>query len=102
VDDRRLDRLENIMERGFATLADLQRETNDRLGSLEGKVDVLTGRVDVLTERVVVIEHVLQDRATQLVAHGRVMRLIADKHDVALDDLRKRLEAVEKRLGPEH
>jgi predicted nuclease with TOPRIM domain len=143
MDDRRFERLESIMERGFATLADLQRETNTRLdetntrlgetntrlgetntrlgetntrlGRLETKVevltervdhltdrvDVLTGRVDVLTGRVGVIEHVLVDLASQLVDQGRLLRVIADRHDGAIDEIKRRLDAVERRLPPE-
>lgn len=122
MDDRRFERLEGIMERGFATLADLQRETNTRLdetntrlGRLETKVEVLTERVDRLTERVDrltervdmltarvdVIEHVLVDLASQLVDQGRLLRVIADRHDGAIDEIKRRLDAVERRLPPE-
>ncbi len=89
------------MSRGFDTLADLQRETNARLDQTNARLGSLESKVDVLTERVGAIEHVLVDLAGQLVAHGRVMRLIADKHDAMLDELRRRLELVEKRLGPD-
>ena len=129
MDDRRFERLEGIMERGFATLAELQRETNTRLdetntrlGRVETKVEVLTERVDRVTERVDhltehvdhlterldvvaarvdVIGHVLVDLSSQLVDQGRLLRLVADRHDGAIDEIKRRLDAVERRLPPE-
>lgn len=97
--ERGLERLEQIMERGFDTLADLQRETNARLDQTNARLETLEGKVETLTERVGVIETVLTDLASQLVAQGRVLRSIADRHDTAIEELRRRLDAVEKRLG---
>ncbi len=95
------------MQTGFDTLADLQRDTNARLDQTNARLDqtnarleTIEGKVEALTERVATIEHVLADLAEQLLAHGRLLRTIADRHDAALDELRRRLEAVEKRLGP--
>jgi hypothetical protein len=44
--EERLDHLARVMERGFDTLADLQRETNERLDMLTIEVRTLTGRFD--------------------------------------------------------
>ncbi len=108
MDDRRFERLEGIMERGFATLADLQREANARIDQTNARLDQtnthlerLDGRVEVLTQRADVIEHTLVDLASQLVDHGRLLRVIADRHDGAIDDIKRRLDAVERRLPPE-
>jgi hypothetical protein len=101
MDDRRFERLESIMERGFATLADLQRETNARLDETNARLGRVETNAEVLTTRVGVIEHVLVDLASQLVDQGRLLRGIADRHDGAIDEIKRRLDAVERRLPPE-
>lgn len=44
--EQRLDRVIAVMERGFETLADLQRDTNHRLDALTGEMRNLNVRFD--------------------------------------------------------
>jgi hypothetical protein len=98
--EERLEHLGRVMERGFDTLADLQRETNLRLDrheevlikladgmvALNGRVDSLNGRVDSLTAEVKSL-------------NGRFDNFLTGEHHRDHGELHRRVERLERHLG---
>ncbi len=111
--EQRFDRMIGVTERGFDTLADLQRETNHRLELLNERVDVVIERVDGLTERVdgltervdriTVQVEVLTVRVDALTGEVRNLNVRFDNfltgvHQQDHADLRRRVERIERHL----
>jgi hypothetical protein len=80
-----LERLERIMERGFATLADLARETNARLDETNARLDETNARLASLEGRF--------DRF--IVVAGEANRGLRGD----LDALSQRVNVLEKKVG---
>lgn len=88
-----MERLERIMEAGFATLADLQRETNERLEQTNARLDQTNARLDQH-------EKVLVKLVTEVQALGeRFDHFLTGSHRDDHERLRARIERVEKHLG---
>jgi uncharacterized coiled-coil protein SlyX len=62
MDDDRFARLERIMETGFATLADLIRETNSRLEQTNMRLDQTNARLGRLESR---FDHFIDTAGTE-------------------------------------
>ncbi|MBN8611212.1 MAG: hypothetical protein J0L92_11535 [Deltaproteobacteria bacterium] len=97
MDDRRFERLEGIMERGFAALADLQRETIARLDQVNARLDEANTRLDQVNARpgsdgthgiVPRPVHPPWSAPAQIASllreHRRHMRVIAQRYDPAI------------------
>lgn len=65
------------------------------IAKLDAKVEATNQRIDVLDQRTMVLEHILRDVHAQTILIGRLAR----KHDVAIEDLRKRVTKLEKKGG---
>lgn len=85
-------RLERIMETGFATLADLLRETNSRLDETNSRLDETNGRLDETNSRL----GRLESRVDNLIEiAGGETRKLRER----VDQLEVRMEAVEKKAS---
>lgn len=80
--DDAIEQLRRVMEVGFGTLADLQRETNERLGRVEVRLERVEVRLERLDGR---FDHFLE------IAGGEARRLRGD-----LDALTRRVERLEQ------
>jgi uncharacterized coiled-coil DUF342 family protein len=87
-----LERLERIMERGFATLADLARETNARLDETNARLDETNQRLDETNQRLASLEGRF-DRF--IVVAGEANRSLRGD----LDALSQRVNVLEKKVG---
>jgi hypothetical protein len=70
--------------------------TNTRIDHLEAS---LGGRIDETNNRLSLVEHTLQDLATQQVMLGRYVRNSSDRQETAVEDLRERVGLIETKLG---
>jgi septal ring factor EnvC (AmiA/AmiB activator) len=74
-------------------------EIRDELRGTNKRIDQTNERLDRSNERLGAVEHAVRDMATQLVFMGRslgVTRTKNRRHNVRLDDLERRVDALEK------
>lgn len=76
-------------------LEQLRAEVARLDAKVETKFDATNQHLDALDQRTMVLEHILRDVHAQVILLGRLAR----KHDVAIEDLRKRVTKLEKKGG---
>jgi hypothetical protein len=67
-------------------------ELSAQIGQTNERLDSTNERLDVTNERLAVVEDTLKDMAGQQLLLTRYVTNVADRHDVAIDDLRDRVE----------
>jgi chromosome segregation ATPase len=93
-------RLGRIMEAGFNTLADLQRETNARLDQTNARLDQTNARLDQTNVRLDQHEKVLVRLAEEVHSlNARFDNFLTGAHREEHDALRTRVERIEEHLG---
>ena len=105
--DEAVARLERVMEVGFRTLADLQRETNARLDGAINRLDThervlirLVDGVDAISERLDTHEQVLIRLVGGMDAlNQRFDHFLTGTHRAEHEELRARVDRIEKKLG---
>ncbi len=76
-------------------LEQLRAEVARLDAKVETKFDATNQHLDALDQRTMVLEPILRDVHAQVILLGRLAR----KHDVAIEDLRKRVTKLEKKGG---
>lgn len=91
--------LRQIRDEIIATRTDLSKRldaTNERLDATNVRLDVTNERLDMTNERLSVVERVVTDAAVQIRTLRRNVKTI---HGGAIEDLRKRVTRLEKKVG---
>lgn len=70
--------------------------TNVRLDATNERLDLMNDRIDVTNDRLSIVETVVRDAAQQI---STVVDHVKMTHNTAIDDLRKRVTKLEKKVG---
>jgi hypothetical protein len=88
--------LRQIRDEIITTRTELKSEIGDLRSELKAEIGRTNERLDVTNERLSVVEHVVRDVAEQM---GTLTRYVKHAHGSAIDDLRKRVTRLEKKVG---
>lgn len=84
------------LSENVGTLNDRVGTLNDRVGRLSERVDGMAGDIHVMNERFSLVEHAVRVAADQVVTVGRVVK---NRHEAAIDDLRERVARLEAKAS---
>jgi hypothetical protein len=76
-------------------------EMKASFSTLRGDLNRVETKVDLANERLEVVEHTVNDAASQIVFLGRRETNIEKRHDKAIADLRERVKALEDQAKEE-